>query len=63
MRGALREAEKGRRKAEVEAAQLRVEVEAQRRTGDDLQQRRCAAFFPSGRDSANHHSPPKNHPR
>ena len=40
MRGALREAEKGRRKAEVEAAQLRVEVEAQRRRGDDLQQRR-----------------------
>ena len=36
MRGALREAEKGRRKAEVEAAQLRVEVEAQRRRGDDL---------------------------
>ena len=28
MRGALREAEEGRRKAEVEAAQLRVEVEA-----------------------------------
>ena len=40
MRGALREAEKGRRKAEVEAAQLKVEVEAQRRWGDDLQQRR-----------------------
>ena len=39
MRGALREAEDGRRKAEVEAAQLRVEVEAQRRRGDDLQQR------------------------
>ena len=38
MRGALREAEDGRRKAEVEAAQLRVEVEAQRRRGDDLQQ-------------------------
>ena len=36
----MREAEKGRRKAEVEAAQLRVEVEAQRRRGDDLQQRR-----------------------
>ena len=36
MRGALREAEDGRRKAE--AAQLRVEVEAQRRRGDDLQQ-------------------------
>ena len=39
MREALREAEDGRRKAEVEAAQLRVEVEAQRRRGDDLQQR------------------------
>ena len=39
MRGALREAEDGRRKAEVEAAQLRVEVEAQRRRGHDLQQR------------------------
>ena len=39
MRGALREAEDGRRKAEVEAAQLRVEVEAQRSRGDDLQQR------------------------
>ena len=39
MRGALREAEDGRRKAEVEAAHLRVEVEAQRRRGDDLQQR------------------------
>ena len=31
MRGALREAEEGRRKAEVEAAALRVEVEALRR--------------------------------
>ena len=39
MRGALREAEDGRQKAEVEAAQLRLEVEAQRRRGDDLQQR------------------------
>ena len=39
MRGGLREAEDGRRKAEVDAAQLRVEVEAQRRRGDDLQQR------------------------
>ena len=38
MREALREAEDGRRKAEAEAAQLRVEVEAQRRRGDDLQQ-------------------------
>ena len=52
MRGALREAEDGRRKAEVEAAQLRVEVEAQRRRGDDLQQRlgwlrrRCAPSPP-----------------
>ena len=36
---AMREAEDGRRKAEVEAAQLRVEVEGQRRRGDDLQQR------------------------
>ena len=39
MREALREAQEGRRKAEVEAAQLRVEVEGQRRRGDDLQQR------------------------
>ena len=39
MREALREAQEGRRKAEVEAAQLRVEVEGQRRRGDDLGQR------------------------
>ena len=39
MREALREAEDGRRKADVEAGQLRMEVEAQRRRGDDLQQR------------------------
>ena len=39
IREALREAQEGRRKAEVEAAQLRVEVEGQRRRGDDLQQR------------------------
>ena len=39
MREALREAHEGRRKAEVEAAQLRVEVEGQRRRRDDLQQR------------------------
>ena len=39
LREALREAQEGRRKAEVEAAQLRVEVEGQRRRGDDLQQR------------------------
>ena len=39
MRGALSEAEEGRRKAEVEAARLRVEVEALQRRGDDLQQR------------------------
>ena len=39
VRGALREAEEGRRKAEVEAAALRVEVEALRRRGEDLQQR------------------------
>ena len=39
MREALREAQEGRRKAEVEAAQLRVEVEGQWRRGDDLQQR------------------------
>ena len=39
MRGALREAEEGRQKAEVEAAKLRVEVEALRRMGDDLHQR------------------------
>ena len=39
MREALREAQEGRRKAEVEAAQLRVEVGGQQRRGDDLQQR------------------------
>ena len=39
MRGALKEAQEGRQKAEVEAAALRVEVEARRRRGDDLQQR------------------------
>ena len=39
MREALREAQERRRKAEVEAAQLRVEVGGQRRRGDDLQQR------------------------
>ena len=39
MREALREAQEGRRKAEVEAAQLRVEVEGQQRREDDLQQR------------------------
>ena len=39
MRGALREAQEWRRKAEVEAAALRMEVEAQRRRGDDLRQR------------------------
>ena len=39
MREALREAQEGRQKAEVEAAQLRVEVEGQRRRGDDLRQR------------------------
>ena len=41
VRGALKEAEEGRQKAEVEAAVdgLRVEVEALRRRGDDLQQR------------------------
>ena len=36
VRAALKEAEEGRQKAEVEAAQLRVEVEALRRKGDDL---------------------------
>ena len=39
MRGALTEAEEGRRKAEVEAAALGVEVEALQRRGKDLQQR------------------------
>ena len=39
VRGALREAEEGRRKAEVEAARLRVDVEALQRRGGDLQQR------------------------
>ena len=39
MREALREAQEGRRKAEVEAAKLRVKVEGQQRRGDDLQQR------------------------
>ena len=37
MRGAMREAGEGRRKAEVEGGALRVEVEAQQRRGDDLQ--------------------------
>ena len=36
--GALGEAEGGRRKAEVKAAVVRVEVEALRSRGDDLQQ-------------------------
>ena len=36
---AMREAQEGRRKAEVEVAQLRMEVEGQRRRGDDLGQR------------------------
>ena len=39
VRGDPREAQEGRQKAEVEAAQLRLEVEALRRTRDDLQQR------------------------
>ena len=39
MRGALKEAEEGRQKAEVEASQLRVEVEVLRRSGYDLQKR------------------------
>ena len=39
VRGDLKEAQEGRQKAEVEAAQLRVEVEALRRTRDLLQQR------------------------
>ena len=39
VRGALQTAEEGRQKAEVEAAQLRVEVEALWSRGDDLQQR------------------------
>ena len=43
VRGALKTAEQGRQKAEVEAAGLRVEVEALRRRGDDLQQRLGAA--------------------
>ena len=38
MRGALREAEEGRRKA-MEASALRQEVEALQRRGEDLQQR------------------------
>ena len=37
--GVLKEAKEGRQRAQVEAAQLRVEVEALRRRGDDLQQR------------------------
>ena len=36
VRGDLKEANEGRQKAEVEAAELRVEVEALRRTRDDL---------------------------
>ena len=39
VRGALKEAEEGRQKAEVEAAQLRVGLEALRRRGYDLQKR------------------------
>ena len=39
LRGDLKEANEGRQKAEVEAPQLRVEVEALRRTRNDLQQR------------------------
>ena len=39
MRGDLKEANEGRQKAGVEAAELRVEVEALRRMRDDLQQR------------------------
>ena len=39
MKGAVKEAEEGRKKAEVEAAGLRVEVVAPRRRGEDLQQR------------------------
>ena len=39
VRGELKEANEGRQKAEVEAPQLRLEVEALRRTRDDLQRR------------------------
>ena len=39
VRGGLREAEEGKRKAEVEVAGLRVEVEALQTRGYDLQQR------------------------
>ena len=39
VRGDVKEAQEGRQKVEVEAAQLRVEVEALRRTRDDLQRR------------------------
>ena len=39
VRGALKEPEEGRQNAEVEAAELGMEVEALRRRGDDLQQR------------------------
>ena len=39
VRGDLKEAQEASQKAEVEAAQLRVEVEALQRTSDDLQQR------------------------
>ena len=39
VRGARKTAEEGRQKAEVEGAQLRVEVEALRRRGDDPQHR------------------------
>ena len=50
--GDLKEAQEGRHTAEVEAAQLRLEVEVPPRRGDDLQQRlgwlrrRCAASPP-----------------
>ena len=39
VRGDLKEAEEGRQEAEVKAAQLRVEMEALRRTRDDLRRR------------------------
>ena len=39
VRGDVKEAREGRRRAKVEAAQLRVEVEALQKTGEDLQQR------------------------
>ena len=57
MREDLKVAREGRQKAEVEAAQLGVEVEALRRTRDDLHQRSGMAQAPAAA------SPPRSVPR